>query len=192
MASQPRICDSTPGPDLRFKALYVSTSLPHSGDWLRVIPSPALGLHLQDWEFHLCLQYWLGVPMVEEGSQCPLCLDATDPFGDHFIACGGNGDRILRHNSVRDVLFSAARSAALSPRKEVPSLIPNSSCRPADIFLPCFTRARPAAIDVSIISPLQSPSRVLPPHRAMLFPSVSIGSGLFIMPLVKLLHPCSC
>ena len=28
--------------------------------------------------------------MVEEGSQCPLCLAATDPFGDHFIACGGN------------------------------------------------------------------------------------------------------
>ena len=53
--------------------------------------------------------------MVEEGSQCPLCLAATDPFGDHFIACGGNGDRILRHNSVRDVLFSAARSAGPFP-----------------------------------------------------------------------------
>ena len=174
-----------PGSDLRFKALCVSTSLPHSGDWLRAIPSPALGLHLQDWEFHLCLLYWLGVPMVEKGSQCPLCLAATDSFGDHFIACGGNGDRILRHNSVRDVLFSAAKSAALSPRKKVPSLIPNLISRPADIFPPCFTRTRPAAIDVSIISPL--PSWVLPPLRAMLFPSVLIGSGLFIMPLVKLL-----
>ena len=170
-----------PGSDLRFKALCVSTSLPHSGDWLRAIPSPALGLHLQDWEFHLCLLYWLGVPMVEEGSQCPLCLAATDPFGDHFIACGGNGDRILRHNSVRDVLFSAARSAG-------PSLIPNLSSHPADIFPLCFTQTRPAAIDISIISPLQqlTLSR-LPPLRAMLFPSVLIGSSLFIMPLVKLL-----
>ena len=34
-----------------------------------------------------------------------------------------------------DVLFSAARSATLSPRKEVPSLIRISSSRPADIFL---------------------------------------------------------
>ena len=86
-----------------------------------------------------------------------------------------------------DVLFSAARSAALSPRKEVPSLISISSSHPADIFLVL------PELDLlplmSVIFPPQnnSPSWVLPPHRAMLFPSVSIGSGLFIMPLVKLL-----
>ena len=34
--------------DERSKALTLSTSLPHAGDWLQVVPSSALGLHLAD------------------------------------------------------------------------------------------------------------------------------------------------
>ena len=68
---------------------------------------------------------------------------------------GGNGDRIHRHDSIRDVVFSAAQSAALAPRKEAPSLIPNSSSCPADIFLPNWKRGQSAALDVTVISPLQ-------------------------------------
>ena len=72
------------------------------------------------------------------------------------MGCEGNGDRIHRHDSLRDTLFSAAQSAALAPRKEVPSLIPGTSSRPADIFLPNWCRGRPAALDVTVISTLQS------------------------------------
>ena len=70
--------------------------------------------------------------MVEEGVRCPICQVVADPLGDHQVGCGGNGDRIHRHDSVRDALFSAAQIAALAPRKEVPSLIPGTSSRPAD------------------------------------------------------------
>ena len=56
-------------------------------------------------------------------------------FGDHHVGCGGNADRIFRHNSIRDVVFSATQTAALAPRKEVPSLIPGSQSCPADVFL---------------------------------------------------------
>ena len=62
--------------------------------------------------------------MVEEGARCPICQVVADPLGDHQVGCGGNGDRIHRYDSVRDALFSAAQTAALAPRKEVPSLIP--------------------------------------------------------------------
>ena len=31
-------------------------------------------------------------------------------MGDHQVGCGGNGDRIHRHYSIRDALFSAAHS----------------------------------------------------------------------------------
>ena len=33
-----------------------ATAIPHAGDWLHVVPSSALGLHLHDQEFHHCLQ----------------------------------------------------------------------------------------------------------------------------------------
>ena len=101
-----------------------------------MIPSLALGLHLHDY-------------------LCPFYKSSCDPYGDHQIECGGNKDRIYRHDSIRDALFSSAQSAALCPRKEMPSLIPGSKSRPADIYLPYWTHGKPAALDVSVISPLQ-------------------------------------
>ena len=50
-------------PDTRFKALAQSSAIRHAGDWLNVIPSSALGLHMFDQEFRLCLRYWLGLPL---------------------------------------------------------------------------------------------------------------------------------
>ena len=139
----------TSAPNIRCKALALSTALPHAGDWLNVIPSSTLSLHLQDREFRLCVSYWLGLHMTREGP-CPACGNKADPYGDHQIGCGGNGDRIQPHDSIRDALFSVAQTAALAPRKEVPSLIPDSSNRPADIYLPNWKRGRPAALDVTV------------------------------------------
>ena len=148
-----RLLQQSPNP--RFRALALSCAIPHAGDWLRVIPSSTLGLHLLDWEFRLCLQYWLGIPLLEEGLGCSVCSVVSDGLGDHQVACGGNGDRIRRHDSLCDVLFSAAQSAALAPRKEVPFLISGACSRPADVYLPCWVRGQPAAFDVTVISPLQ-------------------------------------
>ena len=114
-------------PDTWSKALALSSSVHHDGDWLKVVPSKALGLHIQDRDFGLCLWYWLGVQMCQEGSTCPVCQVVTDGFGDHQVGCRGNGDLIHQHNSLRDTIFSAAQSAALAPRKEVPSLVSSSS-----------------------------------------------------------------
>ena len=86
---------------------------------------------------------------------CPFCKSFCDPYDDHQIECGGNKDLIHQHDSIRDALFSSAQSAALCPRKEIPSLIPGSKCRPADIYMPYWTHGKPAALDVSITSPLQ-------------------------------------
>ena len=140
---------------IRSRALALSSSLPHAGDWLNVIPSSSLGLHLQDQEFKCCLRYWLGVPLHSNPYPCPECSATADPFGDHQVGCGGNGDRISRHNAVRDVIFAAAQSAALGPSKEVLGLVPSSLARPADVFLPHWYLGRPAALDVHITSPLQ-------------------------------------
>ena len=140
--------------DERSKALTLSTSLPHAGDWLQVVPSSALGLHLADREFRSSLQYWLRLRMYEEYS-CSFCKKSADAFGDHQVGCGGNSDRIFRHNAIHNAVFSAAQSAALCPCKEMPSLIPGSHSRPADIYVPLWVGHRPAAMDVTVISPLQ-------------------------------------
>ena len=118
-------------------------------------PAATLGLHLRDEEFRCCLRYWLGVPLHSTSYSCPECHSSADPLGDHQVGCGGNGDRITRHNAVRDVLYSAAQSAALGPTREVPGLVVDSMSRPADIFLHIWHQGCPVALDIHINSPLQ-------------------------------------
>ena len=132
----------TLAPDSRSRALAFSSAIRHARDWLNVVPSSALGFHLQDWEFHPCVQYWLGLQMSVEGSSCPVCHSVADPFGDHQVGCGGNGDRIYRHDALRDAVFSAAQTAALVPWIEMSLLIPDTQRRPADVFLPNWKRGR--------------------------------------------------
>ena len=151
-ASLRRLIDSAP--DSRSRALALSSSIQHAGDWLSVIPSRALGLHMLDQEFRACLHYWLGIRLFSEGP-CAQCSRHIDPFGDHHLSCLGHGEKITRHNTLRDVIFSAARLAALSPRLEAPYLLSNSSARPADVFLPSWKDGSPAALDVTVISPMQ-------------------------------------
>ena len=67
---------------------------------------------------------------------------------------------------------SAAQSAALSPRREVPSLIPGSLSRPADVYLPHWSQGRPAALDVTVISPLQ--------HQTLSQAASDRGSALLV------------
>ena len=121
-------------PSLCFKALAHSSSLPHSGDWLNVIPSPALGLWHQDWEFWYCLCYWLGVPFHSISYSRPVCHKPANPYGDHQVGCGGNADRIARHNAIWKILFDFPRAAALAPTREALDLVANLQVRPADIF----------------------------------------------------------
>ena len=98
--------------------------------------------------------------MIEEGHHCPFCQSPVDRFGDYPVGCGGNGDRIHRHDSLRDALFSTAQSTTLASRKEMPSLVPRSASRPADVFLPTWERGQPAAIDVTVVSTLQNRTMV--------------------------------
>ena len=105
-------------PSSHLKALALSSAIPHAGDWLNVVSSLALGLHLHDQEFRCSLQYWLGVNMFSVSYPCSFCKSTCDPYNDHQIECGGNKDRIHRHDSIIDALFFSAQSAAICPRKE--------------------------------------------------------------------------
>ena len=99
-----------------------------------MVPSRQLGLHFLDQELHLAVQYWLGLPIFSV--DFPIFNLFIPLRHHHQVGCRGNWDLIRRHDSLRDILYSAAQSVALAPHKEMPSLIPGSCSRPADIFLP--------------------------------------------------------
>ena len=140
----------------REKARLLSLSLPQSGAWLTASPIPALGLHLQPIEFRAALKYRLGVPLYDS-DRCPYCKSAIlDIFGDRAVSCQGRGDIISRHDRVRDTIMTACSSANLSPVCEQKHLLPENNSRPGDVYLTSFIAGQPAALDVTITSPLQA------------------------------------
>ena len=75
-----------------------------------------------------------------------------------------------RHDRIRDKVFKEAQLASLSPTMEMPGLIPGSSSRPADIYIPNWLDGKKVAFDVSVVSPTQD--AIL--HRAADTPAAAI------------------
>ena len=69
--------------------------------------------------------------------------------------CAWNGERIARHNALRDTLHSTAANAALAPTKEGRFLLPGEGGRPADVLIPGWSNGKDAALDVTVTNPLQ-------------------------------------
>ena len=107
------------GDSVRDRARLGCAALQHTGDWLNTAPLRALGLWLRPREFRMAARYRLGLPVFAKAGPCPAsrCKMNCDVMGDHAIACGSDGERIARHDYIHNVLYEAAASAALSPRR---------------------------------------------------------------------------
>ena len=134
-------------------------TMPHSGDWLNCPPVVALGLRIPATEFILAVKYRLGMPVFGSDGPCPACNRPSDKYGDHALNCGYSGERITRHNLLRDAIFDVASSAALSPVKDGRFLLPGADRRPADVFIRGWAGGQDAAYDVTVINPLQDLTR---------------------------------
>ena len=141
---------------VREKARLNSVSMKHSGDWLFAAPVRALGLHLRPLEFITSVKCCLGMEVYQTEGPCKSCNNPSDTLGDHAVGCGSDGERIWRHNIIRDAIFMTAKSASLSPAKEENSLLPGSAEKPADVYIPGWSNGCDAAFDVSVVSPLQA------------------------------------
>ena len=115
-----------------------------------------LGLHLLPNEFRAAVKYRLGAPIYEKERKSPYCKTGfLDTPGDHAVACHGRGDMISQHDHLRDKFFSACSALNLSPVCQQKNLIPETNCGPGDMYLPCWSAGQPAALDITITSPLQ-------------------------------------
>ena len=141
--------------DVRDVARLVSLGLPYAGAWLEAVPIAALGLYLQPSEFVLSLRHRLGCQVYDRAGPCLACSRHSVALGDHAMCCAHQGERISRHNALRDAIHSTAAAAALNPIKEGRFLLPGNNRRPADVYIGGWAAGRDAALDITVVNPLQ-------------------------------------
>ena len=134
------------------RARLLSVAAPHASSWLSVVPSPGLGLHLESNEYQMAIRWWLGLDTSGQ-SMCPFCpaTTALDPLGHLAVTCRHGGDVVICHNLLRDEVFNLCCHAHLSVSVE----------RGHGHQRPCphqagWDRGKPAALDLTITSPLCS------------------------------------
>ena len=139
------------------KARLLSVSSPHASAWLSVVPSPGLGLSLDPNEHQMAIKWWLGLNTSPGSPPCALCPEhPLDPLGHHAVTCKRGGDAISRHNKLRDVVLQTCHRACISAKAEAGSGLGHElrNTRPADILASNWLSGKPAAFDLTVVSPL--------------------------------------
>ena len=135
------------------RARLLSVAAPHSSSWLSVVLSPGLGLHLESNDYKMAIKWWLGLD-TSGRSMCPFSPNiALDPLGHHAVTCRHGGNVVIL---LQDEIFDLCRYAHLSVRLEKDNGLTRDldHTRPADILIAGWDRGKPAALDITITSPL--------------------------------------
>ena len=129
---------------------------PHANGFLSAVPSCEDGYDsVPPRNYRTAVFYRLGLPVVEEGVSCPMCMQPMDVFGDHAVCCTREGDIVRRHNSLRNFVYTVASDGLLSPVMEKRGILgPTSGRRPGDVTIPLWTVGKGLAIDVAVTSSL--------------------------------------
>eukprot|EP00731_Ephydatia_muelleri_P034398 Em0058g4a len=138
------------------RARLLSVSASQAASWLSMTPSLALGLHLEPNELHASIRWWLGLD-TSGGYLCPVCSQkALDPLGHHATTCTHGGDVVTRHNLLRDVVANLFHQAHIGVTTEAGYGLThdNSRSRPANVLVTRWKKGFPAALDITVISPL--------------------------------------
>ena len=148
--------------DPTFVAHVSLCSVPGAGAWLTAPPTPD-GRDIDAPLFRVALKRRLRMQLFDGRGCCPCCGDAMDQWGDHALVCSCNGDRTVRHNSIRDIVHEEAADASLRPEREKAGLLPgrpaedgvqltSGARRPADVWLPRGTHGDAEALDFAVTS----------------------------------------
>ena len=156
--------------DVSFLAHLSLQTLRGAGAWL-IAPPTEDDLTFDSALFQTVLQRRLRLRIQNNDSYCPLCGLTMDSYGDHALVCACNGDRTIRHNCLRNVVYEEALVGGMSPTKEKAGLLPSRPAqdgihtdsssnnrarrRPADVYLPRGPGNRPAALDFACTSGLR-------------------------------------
>jgi hypothetical protein len=149
------LVDSAPNDRERQRLLRVAR--PHAGSFITAVPSEEDGKDclMKPRLFRIAVAYRLGLPVLNSEIPCPLCMQQINIYGDHALCCAKNGDLVIRHNALRNLIYSIASHGLLKPVLEKQGILgPTTGRRPGDVVIPDWKHHNGLAIDVAVTSPL--------------------------------------
>jgi hypothetical protein len=149
------------------RARINSLTGPNAMAFLHTLPITYFGFKVPTEEYTIILRFVLGLNTFPAGASC-FCGKASGAPNttDHALTCLSGGDRIYRHNKLRDLIYKLASQAGWCPQLEKPIFptyssslfintsipITNSRSRPADILI-TNANGNPLGLDVGITHP---------------------------------------
>ena len=106
-----------------FLSHFALCCLPGAAAWLTTCPAKD-GRSIDGPLFVVALRRRLRIHIFDSETACPCCGDILDVWGDHCLTCSCAGNRVIRHNSVRDVVYEDSRDAGLQAEREKAGLLP--------------------------------------------------------------------
>lgn len=125
--------------DEREKQRLLRVVRPHAGSFVTATPSAVDGQDclLKPRLYRVAVAYRLGLPVLSSEVPCPLCMQPINIYGDHATCCAKNGDLVIRHNALRNLVFSIASDGLLQPQLEKQGILgPTTGRRPGDVAIP--------------------------------------------------------
>ena len=116
--------------------------VPGGGAWLTAPPAED-GRRMDSDLLRVAVARRLWVRVFDAAFWCPFCGEVMDVYGDHALVCPCQGDRTVRHNKIRDILWEESRAAGMDTTKEKANLLP---ARPQEDGMPDGEARRPADI----------------------------------------------
>lgn len=164
--------------DTAFKTHLRLQTMHGAGAWLTANPSDDART-LDAPLFKIAIKRRLRMRVQDVDTFCPMCGGTMDSYGDHAIVCPCKGDRTIRHNRLRDIVYEDSRDANMGPEREKGGLLPGrphddgihlrdaesenmepetsrSLRRPADIYIPRAIGGTPTALDFACTSGMRS------------------------------------
>ena len=137
------------GSDVTAKIRLHGCSAPGSGAWLSAIPSPSLGLHLNNDQLRIAVCLRLGCP-VSLPHTC-VCGAVADVNGSHALSCRKVCGRHTRHAMLNNVVAKSLRSASIPCQLEPAGLCREDGKRPDGVTITPWRLGKSLAWDATVI-----------------------------------------
>ena len=128
-------------------AHLLAAAAPHTGAWLQALPSPVLGLHLDDETIRVSVALRLGAQVCEP-HKCR-CGKLVNSLGHHGLSCRLSEGRLPRHNHLNDVIKRSLNTIGIPSWLEPLGLDRGDGKRPDGLTVFPFSKGKCLAWDAT-------------------------------------------